>query len=378
MSSTDEKIFALIDKIYSAAADPSQWPSVADSIQSAIGGHSVNLVLHDLVDLRLNYAYTPSIPETDTLHYNQEISQRDELLALYKNFEVGTAYLTQDILDASQRESLFAMQEFYNKFQYHNFNAGFFFKQGSQAGWISVVRKSTESVFSADEKQLMGSLLPHMNTAMSLNERLLNAQQSSQLCIDSLDRLQRACAFLSSSGKIILKNQQFDQLLSDNSIRVKDEKIVLPDASANLQLQKMISAYGAAYSIDSSQDLMPFETKENHRFVLHCLPYRPNENQLNFVGEEIKSVVFIQEVTTALNAPKSIDRLWNLTPTEHSILNSFIEGQSTTDVVHAENLSKNAIKFHMKNIFRKTDTHSQTALINLAARVKDLSANASS
>lgn len=57
---------------------------------------------------------------------------------------------------------------------------------------------------------------------------------------------------------------------------------------------------------------------------------------------------------------------WGLTPREAQVTAGLIGGRSRAEVARALRLSENAVKFHLRGIYRKTGTHRVDALVALA------------
>lgn len=367
----EDKSQGLIDQIYAAAVDPSKWPVVAESIKSAMGSQSVNIVQYDYHHQQFDYAYTSAMPESEVQRYTEKVIQHDDILDTCELYQAGTTVITQNSFKERHRKSHRAMKDATNSVQHTHFNIGCFFKKDTKVGWVNVVNNSSDPLFSQNEKKLLSKLLPHLKTAMYLSEQLLNAQHSTRLYADSLDRIDRACVFLTTEGKIAFKNHKFDSLVSDSCVQLNNNTIELFDEEANKQLYSMMN--DIKNEKNHPQHVLSFSTGNKRNFLLHWLPYQPDDLKPNIDSEKITSVVFIQEMKALINSLETIDILWRLTPTEQSVLNSFIDGRSNNEVADNLQLSPNAVKFHIKNIFRKTNTRSQTELIGMASRVKNLS-----
>ena len=67
-----------------------------------------------------------------------------------------------------------------------------------------------------------------------------------------------------------------------------------------------------------------------------------------------------------------IDRLaqwFGLTPAEARVVGALVDGQTPQDYAVDNGISVNAVRFHLKHIFRKTDTASQAQLVARIARM---------
>jgi DNA-binding CsgD family transcriptional regulator len=67
-----------------------------------------------------------------------------------------------------------------------------------------------------------------------------------------------------------------------------------------------------------------------------------------------------------------IDRLaqwFGLTPTEARVVDALVDGQTPQDYATRNGVSINAVRFHLKHIFHKTETASQAQLVARIAQM---------
>jgi DNA-binding CsgD family transcriptional regulator len=62
---------------------------------------------------------------------------------------------------------------------------------------------------------------------------------------------------------------------------------------------------------------------------------------------------------------QTLKRLWGLTPREAQAANLIAAGYDRAGLVEAMGISENAVRFHLKNLYRKTHTNSHAALLGL-------------
>ena len=78
----------------------------------------------------------------------------------------------------------------------------------------------------------------------------------------------------------------------------------------------------------------------------------------------------IEKKLDALNQDRinRITQKYQLTDRERELTAGLIQGLSLSEAAEYMGISKDTVRFHLKNIFKKTETHSQNALILLALR----------
>ena len=65
-----------------------------------------------------------------------------------------------------------------------------------------------------------------------------------------------------------------------------------------------------------------------------------------------------------------LNGLTELTPTEHTIYNYYIEGKNTSEIMIALNIKENTLKFHNKNIYGKLSVSSRKQLLEIYKELK--------
>lgn len=88
-------------------------------------------------------------------------------------------------------------------------------------------------------------------------------------------------------------------------------------------------------------------------------------------GDAVRGVcVVICDPAAAHDVPDGLlQRLFELTPAEALVAHHVAQGETLEDVATALGLSRNGVKYHLKNIYRKTQVRRQAQLIRLVAEL---------
>ncbi len=355
------KVLPLIDAIYSAASDPSLWPAVAQQVQHAIGGHSVNLGIEDTKNPKFNFLYTNGATASQMVSYGESCIGQDQFLCLLDRTSPGEALLTQDILDERQLHSLFPYEDFYEDLGYTYHNAGLFYRDEDHRGWISVIRSLNDSRFTPDELKLMQTLVPHLQRAFMINLQLMKAQRDTQIGLDSLEHLSAAALLLSDKGDVLSHNSKAQKYLCRTSAKIQNYGVRLPEAKANLQLQKLIRAILYGSGIDSS-GVVPFYEFGVRKTVL-CFPWRTTSQQLDWLGQATGCILFILSPSTSAPPTEQLKQTFNLSKAEVRVLQGLLDGSSVSSLTEQLFVTDATVRYHIRNLLRKTESRNQVELI---------------
>lgn len=361
-----DKLIPLIDAIYSAASDPSRWPAVALEIQCAIGGHSVNLALEDTQSPKFSFFYTNGANSSDIEYYERNIIAHDEFGALFDKYTAGSAILTQDFWEEEQLHGIYPYDDFYERLGYAYFNSGLFYRDNEKRGWLSVVRSPRDSLFTLEEHLLMKALIPHLRRAFMINIQMAEAQRASQIGLDCLEHISAAALLLSRKGQVLQHNSRATSYLGGSNKQGGDYRVRLPDPAANQRLQLLILAALETRSHDLPA-VLPFSEHGLRKTVL-CFPWKASGSQLDWLGETTGCILFILSPSAGSPPAEQLQLTYSLSKAEIRVLQGLIEGATVGELTDQLCVSEATVRFHIRNLLRKSDSRSQAELISKVLR----------
>jgi DNA-binding CsgD family transcriptional regulator len=358
---SSDTLLALIDAIYSAAADPSQWPSVARQIQGAIGGHSVNLALEDLGDSRVNLMYTTGVAEEDIRHYEQDVMGKDRMTDLLNVVPECSAFTSQDFYDIKSVRSMYCYEAFYEKVGYTHFNVGLFYRNNGRRAWLSVARSEKDPLYTPEEQMLMQVLTPHLRRAFLINVQLLEAQLTSKIALDSLEHIAAATALLAKNGQVVQHNSRAEQFLHVAGGSAHQATLRLPDTHANNQLHTLIGAVGQDETREKN-GIVPFADNGVKKTSL-CFPWRSSDEQYDWLGKSACCIVFILSPTADAPRVEVLQQTFDLSCAEVKVLQRLMDSMQVKEIAGCLFISEATVRFHIRNLLRKTQSRSQAEMM---------------
>jgi DNA-binding CsgD family transcriptional regulator len=100
-----------------------------------------------------------------------------------------------------------------------------------------------------------------------------------------------------------------------------------------------------------------------HAFEMLLVSLEPQKDQ------EGLTVVFLCDTADCLSIdPEMLQQMYGMTPTEARVASGIIRGRNMEEIAEELAIEISTARSHLKRVFQKTDTHSQTDLVRLLMR----------
>ncbi|MBS3796346.1 helix-turn-helix transcriptional regulator [Pseudoalteromonas sp. BDTF-M6] len=357
-----ERILPIIDAIYAAATDHRLWPNAALTVQKAIGGHSVNLVLENKTEHTLPFVYSNGVSLADTRYYETHIAHRDTFTEQLEQIPPGTVLLTQNYWRGEKLLNIYSYRHFYHQLGYEIFNAGLFYKDENKRGWLSVVRSAADPLFSHHELALMQNLLPHLKRAFMINSKLARARQCSDALLSSLEHVSAATILLSRHGALLKCNSRAHKYLCCSHTDKQGYRVRLPNIRDTNKLNKMIR-----FVLNNTMEdaMMTFYENGVRKAVL-CFPWRTTEQQMDQLKHPVGCIIFILSPLNDALPAQQLTYTFNLTKAELPVLQRLMQGDSVKQLAEHLFISEATVRFHIRSLLRKSECRNQVQLVSKA------------
>lgn len=362
-----EKASVLIDKIYQAGADPNLWPEVTEAIRRAVGGHSVNFVLQDKGDMRLNYAMVSGVPADRLPFYEAEIMPIDKMTELHRKVPIGKAFSSDEIVSDQEMLDLEVTQRFYDDYGYHRFGCTFFYAQEERSAWLSIVRSVKEETFSRSDIALIQTISPHLSRAFQLNQTLLEASCRSRILLNSLDNLSVGLFVLSKAGKVLTNNSKALTYLDGMALDIKSGRFWFENNDVNRWFERQLMA-ACAGDVSASKNCLNKILTKNGEVNLQIYPYQATEAQYGLLLDAPGAIVVLSDTRYSPVSADILRALYDLTHREAKVLALILQDCETKKIAQAMSISTDTVRLHIKNIFVKAQVNSRVELVGKVNR----------
>ena len=299
-------VLRLIGVIYDAALQPALWSGFLDQLAQAVDGHSVNLALA------------------------AEDSQIDPW------FTGGGDRRVSGAVDLGDR--------------------------------IVSQREYGSGQFGAPERQLIRALLPHLQRAMQVRQRLTAAEMTAVNATSALDQMCEGVIFLSADARVQFANQAADAILRERDGLLLERGELR--GSGVTETNRLHSALGAAAHTTArgaaQNRSMILVRRPSGRRPLAVL-VTPLATHSNFIAADMAAVAMSVANPECTRLPH-IDVLrlvLGLTSGEARLARCLVAGQGLDEAARSLSIGIETARKRLKVLFQKTDTHRQADLVRL-------------
>lgn len=359
----------LIAHLYDAAVDDRLWHGTASRIASAFGSSSTVLKLHS-DDLRVDMLECTG---------NLMVSQREQAWAddwhrkdlwVERSVAFGLSRIITDeqlvTREEQQRGGFYG--EWLPRLGIHHMLGAVFPATDGAIGVIGIHRAQAEGAYAADDRRKAAILLPHLQRALQLGQRLSAAALTRNAALQALDRLDAGVLVVDRNCRIVHASAVAEQMLQGQAeLGVSNGRLFLRDTGLQPRLMGLVhgaietargkrARAGAALAVPRDNRLP---------LTLAVAPLRPSAR--GFGDHRPRVMIFLRDPEGPIAAAHLRD-LFGLTRTEAAVAGDLGRGCALEDIAARRGVSLATIRTHMKRILAKTGTHRQAEAVALLAR----------
>lgn len=196
----------------------------------------------------------------------------------------------------------------------------------------------------------------------------LGREQSSEVfnsAVRALDYIALGIVLLDGRGQVLFANRTAARLAEEGDGIVIESTVRAPLSQHSMQLDQVIAvAIAASLAGDDHVVGLPLPRLSGRRdlLLLACTLMSDEENSVPSPAV----VLFISDPEGRPQVPASVlSSLFGLTPAEAKLATALAEGHRLDEIATELAVSSTTIAFHLRNLFRKTNTNRQADLIAL-------------
>jgi DNA-binding CsgD family transcriptional regulator len=367
----------LIGLVYDAALDRSLWPDVVAGVTNAVGGRSAALLYQDQTDL----SGTAVIWRLDPASVDDYYKRYAPLNPYVKNnlavLSEPPAPRMRTIVDTQllPKEDLLRT-EYYNDFArpygiHTTIMIGLAFRD-MKVGTLNIMRPPGSEDYDQAEVDLAKALQPHLIRAFTfaLEIERLRAQETAWWA--ALEKSETAFVLADANGTIRCSNRGAERLLARQDALCSDRgKVAAPGADATRQLLSMIARATSPEVTARKGGAMVLPCRSGARgCYLSAVPVDPSKSAL-FNPERLALLrITDPDAELPVNTLHLRD-LFGLSHAEARIAMKLLADRDPAQIAAELGQKISTVRFHLQNIFRKTQITRQSELIRLLMRVID-------
>jgi DNA-binding CsgD family transcriptional regulator len=370
-----DAVLELIQHLYAAPGTATGWHTFLEALRKSTGASSANLIAHfplvrssDIAaaagtgaDLEGGRLYEEHWSAHDPWAYSSRLSPRPGSVF------VGEALVSQAEL---RRTAFYA--DFGKRFDIVQVVGATIDAGAAGTSVISINGSERREPFSGTETTLLTALMPHMQQALRLHRRLLDAEQASNDVTGIIERSSRAFFLIDHQGHIAFMNGAAARLaLKRDGISIDGGELRGASSDATARLRTLVSdairtstaggtGAGGIVALGRPSGGRPLMALVSAVSAAHApSPARTRAAALVSITDP-ESRVLPDEPT--------LREMFGLTPAEARLTRLLAEGSSLADAAVRLGLRRETARTRLKVIFEKTGTHRQAELVSLVIR----------
>lgn len=380
-SGKQDALADLIGSIYDAALDDSLWAGLSNNIAGFFGATSTVVKIHgpqervSLLDVTPNLLLSED--QQDWAGYWHE---RDLWVKRLRHYGMNRIF-TDDELVLSEEERY--RDPFYQEWLrhldiYHVIGAAFPV-EGNAVGILGVHSPEDASRFTEQDSRQFAQMLPHVQRAVNLGERMAQATLIKELCVESLDAVDTGMMILDVGGIVRHCNRIADRMLAgSHELLVRGDRLTARSPALRSQLETALSVALTLANGQFREVPAPLRIDRPDRlpWTMAIMPLRPKWSKL--VWQRPLALVLMRDPEYPPYAIDLLRSLFGLTAMEARVAALLAHGTSPEQMPHMLSIGIGTVRTHLKQILAKTGTRRQGETIALIGRSIASMGNASS
>lgn len=356
----------VISEIYEAALDETRWPEVLRRIVQLNNARSGLLRVQNLHTNEVGTCITHGLDPAFQQRYKDHYIHIDTLVPTVARQPVGSIHAVTNIMPAE-----FFKGEFYNDYalpQGQETTVGCILtRQRSQLAVLGLHRTNRRAGYEQEELALLESLVPHLQNALKVGQRLLRSTTERTTFHEVLHRLSIGVILVDASGKPLFLNRQAEAIVTDGLGLVMSRGVLRARSPPDNQtLHKLIFAAARAPQRSGGEMAISDPVLPQPLSILVTPVGKEQSSGFQLDDSHVAAALFVgsagQQLEFSLDA---LSQLYSLTRAEARLAAALANGQSPEMIANQFGLSLHTIRSQLKTCFRKTNTNRQIELVKL-------------
>jgi DNA-binding CsgD family transcriptional regulator len=361
----DEHKFELAaSRLGETIVDSRQWPEVMEDICKAVGATGALLLQSE--------ARTADVPRTKSIddlakaYFSEGWHLDDPRAARAIPLVLGGRTVLGD-------EDMFTPEEisrspFHNELTFsHGFNwfgvVGF--RVGSSLWGLSFQLTADEGPFDSATKQALSRLSGRLSEVATVSGILGRSILASS--VQTLNHIRQPALGIDRNGIVLIANDCAEKLFDDD-IHIRDRHLLVRDRRASQLLDRILERLRVTSDLaEVPAEPIVIQREEKAPVIVRVLPLHGGA-RTPFLGARALLTLVPLEPRSG-PSPALLQRAFGLTPAEARLATTIAQGKAPEQVAEELGITRTTVRNHLRAIFSKTNTHRQSELVALLARL---------
>jgi len=363
-----EAFSAVVESVYDAALEPSQWPRALAQIAALTNSARTAAGITDHVHKRVVDLGAHGFDVSDLAAYKERFAVMNPLLIAGHLRPVGSVYTMSMLVDEAEFLESRLYSEWARPLGLRDFIGVHALRSGQRSAGISAIRKEDQPRYGERDVRLFQLLSPHICRAFAISDALELRTVTSELLQSTLDALATGVYLVDRHGHVVYLNPAAErQVRSGTTLRVRDNRLVAthPGSQALLHREVESALHDHPQSVTAGHALA-IQSGESEGLIATVLPLHGGRRGGVSGPFAAAAAIFAQDPQRVPPLPgEAFAKVHGLTAGELRVLLAMAPGLSVKEAAQMLGISETTSKTHLQRIFSKTGTSKQSELIRL-------------
>lgn len=365
-----DEVFALVEQIYGATVEPELWGNFLYELSAALGGAAGMMRLRVSSRSEARRIFRVHLrPELESV-YARYCAQGLPWSVVNGPPQSESFVRTSDIYADAE----LARSDFYAEWMKPQELAPegplaitITARSGRPTGELMLFRRMGGRPIDASDVALCETLAPHLRRARYLSRRFGSVVRERLAFTEVINRLPVGIVLINRRGVPVITNRCADSILGQrDGLKLAAGGLRAANRRDDAVLQQLLAdAIDAGPSGGYANRVMAVSRPSGKR-SFPVIAASLAESLPGEAAEDAVACALIGDPETGVSfSPEALRIAYSLTPAESELLGLLASGHCLSDAAKARGVSLNTVRSQLKQVFAKTDTSRQAALIRL-------------
>ena len=364
----------LIHGIHAAAGCAPGWEHVLSDLCHVFRGRAAVLGRHDFAAGRGEWLFESPVNLPERKAYAAEYSVRNPWFVSSLEYRPGRVMTGDDLIDARALQRTDFYRRHLERLGLYHRLCGVVSHRENIVYYTEVFRSRNQSPFDASDRAPLGSILKHLTASLDNHRRLASEHGENRALRSVVDRLDSAVFVVDRNGWVLLANACSGKLLEGfEGLEIRDGCIAAASRAENRALLNAIAeaaANGLSVNGGAAKIVTISCPSEPYPAVVSVIP--ATDGRIDTLAEHQPAAILIVKNPHRPNGGFdccAFTSIFELTPAQGQLAGHILSGYGLSGASRKLRISENTARSHLKQVYQKTNTHSQIELVHLHARI---------
>ena len=369
MQFDEHVVLRILEVLYEAPSNPSQWRTFLQMTGEALGGESGSLLMHDIRHVQSVVVEQWNVDPEAVRQYEAHYTEKDVWFQKIRNSRDWLATTEQLVPFDTLRRT-----EFYNDLLKHfdipHALAAQLERTAERFANLAIYRGLRAGPFSVEALELIRTLRPHIRRAYRLHTHLAATLHTNLSLQAALDCMRIGVVLLDKNLKIVTTNRAADRLLAaKDGLLATREGLRAESTAESAELHRLVGT-SCSMAVDPARScggVMDVTRRQKPALHLMISPARGLDLDKDCV---VRAIVFVTDPAERVRPlPETLQQRYELTPAECRLAMLLADGRTLSQIAEMLGVSRNTLKSQLASTYSKTGTSRQSDLVRILLNV---------